>query len=387
MVLSPSMLDGCSTAVDGATSNETPALFPKPANQISTDLSQPNSPATPHPDPPFGAWHPLAGASLSASAIALLASRLERQQAPDACVSLLNAANWDPILLANARRSSGTDGRPLLDQAIAAFNPRSQLGDPMVLEGGAITRVVRAGPVVRREAGPWSKTVHLFLKFLWSEGFRGIPFSIGLDGEGDHVLGYVPGSAPNHPNSPTLLPETLIWELGALLRAYHEMSSRYSPPIDALWQRMPGVPASNEVIGHNDLFADNIVLKAGRPVALIDFDFAAPVPALLDLAGLAIASGPLIDSDRARSLGWPNTLDPAARVRLLCDAYGAGNTDRSELLRFVMLRHEVRYRTHQALSLRSAGFRALVDAGSLEETHRDIAWCQGALTRLRRSLR
>ncbi len=83
------------------------------------------------------------------------------------------------------------------------------------------------------------------------------------------------------------------------------------------------------VVCHNDPGPNNAVFVAGRPVAWIDFDFAAPGDPIEDVAYLAwswcISGRP----DRG-----PAT-EQARQVRLLADAYGLGQRGRRRLVRAI----------------------------------------------------
>jgi hypothetical protein len=68
-----------------------------------------------------------------------------------------------------------------------------------VLTGGNMTAVVRVGDTVRRTAGPWTPTVHAFLRHLRAAGFDLVPEPLGLDGQGREILTLLPGAAAGYP--------------------------------------------------------------------------------------------------------------------------------------------------------------------------------------------
>jgi Phosphotransferase enzyme family len=177
-----------------------------------------------------------------------------------------------------------------------------------------LTGVERVGETIRRDTGPWTPAVHALLRHLESVGFEEAPRVLGLDEHGREVLTYVEG-------------EEATWsdaELAAvarLVRRYHEAVASFAPPPDAAWQVMVGAPPGHEVICHNDLSPWNTVYRDAVPVALIDWDLAAPGSRLWDVGWAVYRYVPLFDDDSCRRLGIP--LQPrAARVRLFCDAYG-----------------------------------------------------------------
>jgi aminoglycoside phosphotransferase (APT) family kinase protein len=109
--------------------------------------------------------------------------------------------------------------------------------------------------------------------------------------------------------------DTQVEAAARLLRAMHDASRGLAAEV--------GRPA--EVICHHDPGPNNTVLRAGVPVAFIDFDFAAPGDLLEDIAYLAwswcISSRP----DR----GPPAV--QAAQVVRLADAYGSTRAQRAAL--------------------------------------------------------
>jgi len=86
------------------------------------------------------------------------------------------------------------------------------------------------------------------------------------------------------------------------------------------------------VICHNDLSPANTVFRGVRPVAFVDWEFAAPGSRLWDLAYAAWWWVPLHRPECAAALGWPRGVDQPRRLRLLCDAYGLGTPSRRRLL-------------------------------------------------------
>jgi len=186
------------------------------------------------------------------------------------------------------------------------------------LSGGWVNEVVRIGDTVHRSAGPWTPAVHALLSHLEAKGFDAAPRVLGFDEQGREVLTYIEGEPALHPWPDALLQDDGLAAMARLLRWYHEAVADFVPPIDAEWRIGRVGPEPGEIVLHRDPGPWNVLWRRGAPVALIDWDFAEPGPAINDLAFMAwyaIPLGPLMD-------GPPQDLDPHSRLRVVCDAYG-----------------------------------------------------------------
>ena len=192
------------------------------------------------------------------------------------------------------------------------------------LAGGDMNVVVRVGDTVRRPAEPAG--VRALLQWYERVGFAGAPRFLGEDEQGREVLSYV-GGEPAF--APVPSSDDVVAAVGRLLRNAHDAQAGFVPPAEPGWL---GVPRSRspEVIGHNDLYWTNVVFLAGRPVALIDWEMAAPVSRALEVALAATYwAGIRIDE---QLLAWGIPLDRRGeRLRILCDAYGLDARQRGSL--------------------------------------------------------
>ena len=124
------------------------------------------------------------------------------------------------------------------------------------LHGGRTTlSVVRIAETVRRTPAPNDEFARALLLHLEQEGFEAAPRFLGVDSTGRRVLSYISGEVP------------------AELRHFEDETL-----IDAVWRNI-GI----DVAAHNDLSPCNTVFQAGTPIALIDFDAAAPGTRTWDL--------------------------------------------------------------------------------------------------------
>lgn len=139
------------------------------------------------------------------------------------------------------------------------------------LVGGWVTeRVVRIGATVRRPAGKNSKFVAELLRHLEEAGFNCAPRFLGYDDQGRETLTFIEGNVPSDCRS-------IIWtddQIAAsmqLLRRLHDQTAGSE------------IADRAEVVCHNDYGPWNLLWRQERPVAIIDFDNAAPGARLDDL--------------------------------------------------------------------------------------------------------
>lgn len=216
------------------------------------------------------------------------------------------------------------------------------MGEPEVpLAGGDVTEgLVRVGDTVRRPRQPWSGAVAGYLRHLAAAGFDGAPRWHGVDDRGRDILDFLPGEVPGSPPEPWATTDPVLAGVARLLRRLHEASVSYRPPPDERWfgtdvtVTLPpevgplfDVP---ELVAHCDVTPQNVVFRAGRPVALIDFDMSRPTTRLADVANTAMHWVPLAHpADRAAVYAGA---DVPARLGIFVDAYGLDAERRAGLL-------------------------------------------------------
>jgi hypothetical protein len=207
----------------------------------------------------------------------------------------------------------------------------------VALPRGDVTEgVVRVGSTVRRPAQPQSAAVADYLQHLESVGFRGSPRFLGRDRAGRDVLDHLVGEVAGDPPEPWAADDGLLVSVGQLLRNLHDASDGYAAdrgleaPSGASWFTWPQpsgpLPASGvlasaaELVSHNDVTPQNVVVRGGRATGLIDFDMAGPTTRVDDLVNTATHWVPL----RSPSDVWPgwSAAGQPERLRLLADAYG-----------------------------------------------------------------
>lgn len=186
------------------------------------------------------------------------------------------------------------------------------------LAGGRLTcGVVRVDDTVRRPMGEHSPFVHRLLRHLESVGFDGAPRVLGVDARGREVLSFLDGWVP--PNLDRF-PDGVLMAAARLLRRFHDATAGSA------------LAGEHDVVCHNDPSPCNYVFVAGRPVAFIDFDHAAPGDRLRDVAYAGWLWTLSADDDA------PPVSEQARRLRLMAGGYGL--TDTSPLLDAVLRRQE-----------------------------------------------
>ena len=193
-------------------------------------------------------------------------------------------------------------------------------------------RVVRVGDTVRRPPGANQAAVHALLKHLERAGFDGAPRVLGVDEQGRSVLTYIEGDVAMPPYPSWSAGTELLASVATLQRRYHDAVRGFVPPPGSAWTTAltPGPPAAGAIVGHNDLCLENVVCRGGRAVAFIDFDFAAPVDSLWDVAIALrhwVPLKDLVDAGASHA-----NVDRIARFGAYCDAYGVPRSSRGRVV-------------------------------------------------------
>ncbi len=200
------------------------------------------------------------------------------------------------------------------------------------LGGGGRSAVHRKGGVVYRSGGPWSKSVISFLRHLENAGFQGAPRVVGsgFDDQGRETLAFIEGAFVH----PEPWPEGAMFRLGELLRELHKAGASFEPSDDAIWRPWFGrtLGGDRRVFGHCDFSPWNIVARDGLPVALIDWETAGPVDALVELGQACWLNAQLHDDDVARRVGLASPEERARHAALICDGYQLPKSDASRLV-------------------------------------------------------
>ncbi|WP_052848522.1 phosphotransferase [Streptomyces avicenniae] len=205
-------------------------------------------------------------------------------------------------------------------------------GEPLAGGMANAGAVVRHGDVVERPAQAHAPALHRHLRALAAAGFPGVPAPVALDtATGRERLTFLHGDVPLPPFPAWSMTEDVLAAVGALLRRLHDASATLpAPDTSTAWPTDLADPRGGTLLCHNDVCPENVVFRDGRPVALIDFDLAAPGRPLWDVAMAARYWAPVLDPESAASAGRAGQ-DPVRRLRVLADGYGLARAGREAL--------------------------------------------------------
>ncbi|MEY2472982.1 MAG: hypothetical protein QOK28_2311 [Actinomycetota bacterium] len=165
------------------------------------------------------------------------------------------------------------------------------------------------------------------------------PRHLGPTTDGLETYRYIEGRGGYPPFPPYVTSDSSLVGAAVLIRACHDASSNFPTTASQTWQALLADPSSDapEVICHNDLSTYNTIYRDGDPVALIDWDFAAPGRRLWDLVYAAWWFVPLHHPAYMRKVGWPAVSQPS-RLTAFLAAYGAEQVDGDEFLDVLLAR-------------------------------------------------
>jgi Phosphotransferase enzyme family len=247
--------------------------------------------------------------------------------------------------------------------------------DEIVLTGGNMTPVVRAGDTVRRGAGPWTPTIHALLRHLRASGFDCVPEPLGIDERGREVISFLPGRVGTYPLPDYVLSDATLETVARTLRALHDATQGF---VGGPWQWPAHEPA--EVICHNDFAPYNMLFEDGRLTGIIDWDLASPGPRVWDMGYAAYRFVPLTDPANP-DVRNPGVAEQARRLARFCDAYGKPESRAVAETAVAILRDLVAFIRREAAAGDPAQ-TAVLERGDVEIYERDIAYVEERLVLL-----
>jgi hypothetical protein len=259
-------------------------------------------------------------------------------------------------------------------------------GELRLPDGLGVGPVWRSDLGVHRPTGPWTPTVHAFLRHLAAAGFDGAPRVLGTDGAGREILTFVEGdvlaAGPAwRPGTPTPWPawartEECLVATARLLRRFHDAAAGFVPPQEAVWRRhdAPGLGAGQAVC-HGDIGPHNTVYRAGLPVALIDWDTIRPDDPIVELGAAAWKYVPLGDGAYFGASDFDAPPALPRRLALFARAYGVH--DRATVRRAL---HQAKQRSVD--TIRYFSVTPAQAAAELRRVATELEWLDGTLAEL-----
>lgn len=265
------------------------------------------------------------------------------------------------------------------------YADQANLPEQELPRGDVTEGVVRIGDTVRRPHQSCSLAVAAYLDHLESAGFDAAPRYLGRDGQGRDVLTFLSGDVAGDPPDPWAADEDLLLSVGALVRRLHTASAGYgaaqgfAAPPGSSWARdqvvftAPGAQPEPELISHNDVTPQNVVVVGGTAAGLIDFDLAGPTTRLDDWCATATHWVPLrAPADVFPT--WPG-IDQARRLRLLADGYGLSAAERDRVLDVLLARAAASWlRMRAAADQLGGGWARMWREGVGDSIRRREAW-------------
>jgi hypothetical protein len=234
--------------------------------------------------------------------------------------------------------------------------------------------VVRVGDTVRRPVVDQAPAIDAFLAHLADVGFEGAPVPLGRDEHGRIVLSWVDGDVALPPFPAWAADDNLLVSVAELQRLMHNAARSFVSPPDVRWYR-PNLPpiGPDDIVCHNDLCIENVIVREGRAVAFIDFDFAAPADPLLDIAIACRHWVPL--KDPADITDGFAGVDQHARFRSFCDAHGLDAERRS-----AVVAHALDFLDRALVTMKAKAdsglpmYQAVWNSGYPDQNRRSHAW-------------
>lgn len=157
------------------------------------------------------------------------------------------------------------------------------------------------GDVVHVTPHARSAYVAALLTYLESVGFRGAPRWLGRSADGDDLFTFIEGAVLEE--APYNLDDEQLRAAAELIREFHDAAAG------------SGLCDDEETVCHGDLGPHNTVFRAGRPIALIDWDAdVGPGRRSIDFADAVWSFTDLTSHEVP-------VAEQARRVRVMCAAY------------------------------------------------------------------
>ncbi|MBO0883852.1 MAG: aminoglycoside phosphotransferase family protein [Mycobacterium sp.] len=160
-----------------------------------------------------------------------------------------------------------------------------------------------------------------------------------------------------------------------MLRHYHRVVAAWTPDENPVWfTGQVGTGGAGQIVCHGDFAPWNILWKDGRPVGLLDWEYANIAPPLQDVAYALEYMAPFRSDEVAlKSMGYADPPNRRKRLEQFAEAYGLSTID--GLVDEVIAVQIAGIDTVRSLA--EAGYErqvAMVDDGELDRLQSCVDW-------------
>jgi hypothetical protein len=238
-------------------------------------------------------------------------------------------------------------------------------------KGDVTEGVVRVGATVRRPHSAGSFAVARYLDHLERAGFTGSPRFLGLDDRGRDVLTFMAGEVGAASPEPWVADDDLLVSVAELVTQLlsaavgFDVDQRWFPPRDGVGEAT--------VVTHLDITPQNVVVRDGRAVALIDFDLTRRATPYDEGSNTAMHWVPLRDPADVYPR-WAG-IDQPRRLRIFADAFGMDAAARSRFVADQIERADATWhRMKQRAEDDGGGWARMWDEGVGDQIRRRQRW-------------
>lgn len=189
-------------------------------------------------------------------------------------------------------------------------------------------QVLSDGREILRPADAASPEIFRFLQYLAGCGLP-VEQPLFLDEKTEHYR-FVRAEMVH----PGVWRDDALFAVGALLRALHHAGRAYIPEAASRYRPwcLREIGAEERIWCHGDVAPWNMLTADGKPYLLVDWEYAGPLDPMTELARVLWLFPQLHDDDVARMQGLPSPERRAAQLRILCEGYELGRTERAGML-------------------------------------------------------
>ncbi|MBN2793942.1 MAG: phosphotransferase [Clostridia bacterium] len=243
----------------------------------------------------------------------------------------------------------------------------------MNLHGGR-NNIYKIDEMVIRPLQPWTKDVHLFLKYLHDQGFTGVPKPMGLTQHEERVS-FLEGDVYTENLPLEMQTDAFMIDLAKLIRQFHDFGARYIHKLTGEEPWMLTAKTTVETMCHGDLAPYNTVIMDNQIIGFIDFDTLHPGSRIWDVAYALYRFVPVMHPENPEDLGTHE--DKQRKVKLFLQAYGSEFFNERECFDWMVLRlkYLVDFMTEEA-SKGNETVISHIEAGHLEGYLKDIHYIQ-----------